>query len=95
MSSPDDSETRQEETAAAAAVCTSGLPAAEEMDDARAIKDVARAISLCLNNKFNEAEELLKPWFDSYITFMTLTGFHSNVRWFANCNFRMSIYALL
>jgi hypothetical protein len=54
-------ETRPEETTVTA-VCTSGPPAAEEMDDKSAIKDVSHAISLCLDNYFKEAEELLKPW---------------------------------
>ena len=33
------------------------------MPDKRALEDAACAISFCLDNKFNEAEELLKPWF--------------------------------
>ncbi|XP_062509254.1 tetratricopeptide repeat protein 39B-like isoform X2 [Corticium candelabrum] len=39
-----------------------GVLSDERMPDKRALEDAACAISFCLDNKFNEAEELLKPW---------------------------------
>ena len=33
-----------------------------QVDTANAIQDVYKAIDLCLNNKFFEAEGLVKPW---------------------------------